>query len=632
MPGRRKSRGHRRLGRNDTTPRSADSRVFAGMKDRVLGPVAASTEGQERINLGGKKQRIALALLLANANRAISQDVMVDAIWNGQPPETGRRTLHTYISNLRKVVGDDIMRDGEGYVLRVAGDDLDALQFEAHVAQARSQAGTDPDKAADLLTDGLALWTGRPFGDLGFEPALVAQATRLNEERLAAQELRIDIDLGLGRHHEVIQELQALVKDQPYREALAGYLMLALYRSGRQAEALRVFTQTRDRLANELGIDPSAELQDLELRILTQDPDLTRPDSHQTGRSPTRTARGYEIYELIGAAGHGLRYRGFQSSIGREVCVLQLGGLVISTPEFIRRFEQDMKVVSRFEHPHLAPVFDYWRDPESAHLVTPFYRGGTLEATLTDRAWGLAAAVRLLDQIAGALAYLHRHGYTHGAVSAQTVLLDDEQNAYLADTGLGWLASEGDPDMSHDVYSLGALVLLALTGEKPEQLETLSTFRPDLPVELDHALARAMHPEPESRYERIDDLTRAVRRSVGLNVPTPSTVAHTASPRRNPYKGLRAFQEPDAADFHGRDALVGELMEAMSRTRMVTVIGPSGSGKSSVVRAGLTSTTRRSRRRIGSLADHRHVPWHPPLRGTGEGFAQGGSSPPFPPP
>lgn len=558
---------------------------ITAVKYRVLGPLTVSVDGQDQLSLGGRRQRTVLALLLANPNRVLSQDSMVEQVWAGQPPEKGVRTLHTYISNLRRVVGA-ISREGDGYILRVHDDEVDAQVFEDLATEARSRADSDPEVASRLLSEALALWTGSPFGDLQFEQGLIVEANRLSEARVDAQELRAEIDLDLGVHHDVVSELQAMVEEHPYRERVVGLLMLALYREGRQAEALRVYARARERLADELGIDPSSELQELELRILNQDPDLASIPATRTRKTTTRAARGYELHDLIGTTDLGNRYRGFQSSIGREVSVLAIERDSIREPRFIQRFESEMQMVSRFEHPNLVPVFDFWREPEQAFVVTPYYRGGSLATALVERTWGLAAALKLADQVADALSYLHRQGTIHGALEPSRVLLDDDLNAYLADTGVSALLGSAQGSVASDVQALGSLLFQTLTGEEPLGQQSLKARQPELPTELDHALARALHPDPDSRYERVVDLVRALRRSVGMDVlaaPTPEVQPE----HRNPYKGLRAFQEPDAHDFHGRDTLVGELVEATARARMVTVVGPSGSGKSSAVRAGL---------------------------------------------
>jgi len=555
---------------------------------RVLGPLAATT-GQARVELGGKRQRLVLAVLISNANRVIGQDALVDAVWNGDLPDSGARSLHTYVSQLRKALHGGIERDGEGYVLAVDPDQVDALRFEALVEEARSTVEEDAAGAAMMLRRGLGMWAGTAYGDLGFEPALFGEANRLAEERVAALELRFEVDLLLGRHEQTVSEIEALLQEQPYREHLAAMLMLALYRSGRQAEALRAYRNLRHRLVEELGIEPGQELQDLELRILEGDPALRAPSASLRVSSSDQFpgARGYEIHERIGTTEFGDRYRGFHGTMGREVGVLVIEQASANSPQFIRQFEAEMQTVSRFEHPHLAPVFDYWRDPSTAYVITPFYGGGSLATAIADEPLTLGGAIRLADHLSAALGFLHRQGYPHGAVSAGSVLLDEELNAYLADTGLPRILGHDRQDEADDVYQLGALVYQALALRRPGGALGVSKLRGDLPSELDHALSRALHPDPALRYQRVEELARALRQSAGLDFMAVPREPAPESRRRNPYKGLRAFQEADASDFHGRDALVEEMVEALTSSRLLAVVGPSGSGKSSVVRAGL---------------------------------------------
>jgi DNA-binding SARP family transcriptional activator/WD40 repeat protein len=566
--------------------------VGSPLEYRVLGPLAV-TSGASRVELGGKRQQLVLAVLLSRANRVIEQDSLVDIVWAGEPPGSGARSLHTYVSNLRKTLSGAIERDGTGYLLTIEPERLDALRFESLVDEARTTQAMDASRASALLRHGLGLWTGRPYGDLGFEPALYDEAKRLADERVAALELRFEVDLVLGRHELIVSEIEALLAEEPYREKVAGMLMLALYRSGRRAEALRVYRRTRERLIEDLGIEPGADLQDLELRMLDGDPSLKAQVAPlQIGSGDQlQGARGYEIHELVGDTEFGKRYRGFHGTLAREVGVLVIDEVLADSQQFIQRFEAEMQAVSRFEHPHLAPILDYWRDPQGAYVVTPFYRGSTLEAEIAERPLTLEGAIRLADQVSAGLGFLHRHGYAHGGVTASSILLDEESNAYLADTGLAKVLDERQPVEADDIYQLGSLVYRALTHRPPDG-SAISEWRSDLPSELDHAIARALHPEPALRYRRIEDFARAMRQSAGLDVVAAVGEVSVDVERRNPYKGLRAFQEADASDFHGRDALVEELVEALTSSRLVAVVGPSGSGKSSAVRAGLLPVLR----------------------------------------
>ena len=257
----------------DETGPLAEPAIIDGVEYRVLGPVTAVQDGVARA-LGGPRQRMVLAVLLASANRVVSQDALIEAVWAGEPPEAAKAALHSYVSLLRKELGGEILREGNGYRVVVAQDALDAFLFERLVAGARDAVATDPGVALATLREALGLWQGSPYGDLGSAPALVAEVSRLDELRLLAVEHRIDADLTLGNHAAVIGELEALIREQPYRERLRALQMLALYRSGRQAEALRAYQRARTLLGEELGIEPSPELRDLEQRILEQDPTL----------------------------------------------------------------------------------------------------------------------------------------------------------------------------------------------------------------------------------------------------------------------------------------------------------------------------------------------------------------------
>jgi DNA-binding SARP family transcriptional activator/ABC-type transport system substrate-binding protein len=245
----------------------------------VLGPLEVRGE-EGGLPLGGAKQRAALAILLLHANEVVSRDRLIDGVWGESPPATASSTLDTYVSRLRKVLHSDddrgrLLTRPPGYLLEVRDGELDLQVFELLFDQGRGalKAG-DPRAAADDFRDALALFNGAPLEDLGSAPFIRAEAQRLKELRLVALEERIDADLSLGRHRDLIGELQSLVARHPFRERFWAQLILALYRSGRQAEALVAFERARQRLADELGVDPSQQLQQLQQGILRQDPGL----------------------------------------------------------------------------------------------------------------------------------------------------------------------------------------------------------------------------------------------------------------------------------------------------------------------------------------------------------------------
>jgi DNA-binding SARP family transcriptional activator len=236
------------------------------MEFRILGPLEV-VDGGRTLPLGGPRQRALLVLLLTHANRVVSRDELIDELWADDAPDGARNALQYHVSRLRKALApnDALVTREPGYMIRVAPDELDLLEFERLRHSARD---APPEEAARLLRQALDLWRGPAHPEVA----------HLDELRLAALEQRIDADLSSGRHTDVVPELEPLVQDHPLRERLRAQLMLALYRSGRQAEALDVYRQTRQALIDQLGIEPSPSLQELERAILRHDPGLLPDD------------------------------------------------------------------------------------------------------------------------------------------------------------------------------------------------------------------------------------------------------------------------------------------------------------------------------------------------------------------
>jgi class 3 adenylate cyclase/DNA-binding SARP family transcriptional activator len=252
------------------------------MEFRVLGPLEVLEEGQA-LDIGGLKPRALLALLLLKANQVVSSDRLVDALWEEAPPETAVKALQVYVSQLRKVVGRDrIATRAGGYVLRVAPRELDLERFEELVARGDGES----------LREALSLWRGPPLADFAYDQFARREIARLEEMRVVALEERCAADLELGRHVELVGELSSLVELYPFRERLRSLLMLALYRSGRQAEALDAYQDARRALVDELGIEPTPRLRELEGAILRQDPalDLAVPGEPTATEAPPVTA------------------------------------------------------------------------------------------------------------------------------------------------------------------------------------------------------------------------------------------------------------------------------------------------------------------------------------------------------
>ena len=260
------------------------------MDFRILGPIEVWADGRPVV-LGGGQQRAVLALLLLDANRVVSSDRLIDQLWDGHPPATAATALQGHISALRKALGSDVIatrRPGYLFTLDPEQTDLgrfERLRGEARRALERGDAGTGGEK----LREALALWRGEALADVGFEPSIRGEAARLEDLRLATLEDRIDADLAVGRSADLVDELERLVAANPLREHLWGQLMLALYRAGRQADALDAYRRARRALVAELGLEPGPALRELERQMLAQDPALDpEPQPLARARAPDR--------------------------------------------------------------------------------------------------------------------------------------------------------------------------------------------------------------------------------------------------------------------------------------------------------------------------------------------------------
>jgi DNA-binding SARP family transcriptional activator len=260
------------------------------MEYRILGPLEA-LDGDRPISLGGTRQRAVLALLLLHGNETLTRDVLVDRLWGEDAPATAAKVLQNCVSALRKELPPETIRTvGGAYALKLGPDELDRDRFERLLGDGRNALADGAyEQAAELFRAALALWRGSPLADLSYESFTQDEITRLEELHVAAVEDRIDAELGLGRHEDAVPQLEALVARYPLRERPRGQLMLALYQSGRQAEALEVYRAARRTLMTELGIEPSRALQDLERSILAHDPALDATP-HRSAARPGRAA------------------------------------------------------------------------------------------------------------------------------------------------------------------------------------------------------------------------------------------------------------------------------------------------------------------------------------------------------
>jgi DNA-binding SARP family transcriptional activator/class 3 adenylate cyclase/tetratricopeptide (TPR) repeat protein len=273
------------------------------MDFRILGRLEVLDEGRA-LSLGGSKQRALLALLVLHANETLSTDRLIDALWAERPPATAAKTVQVHVSRLRKALaggeGSDpaalVATREHGYELRLDPERLDAHRFERLLAEGRGElAAGRPGPAASTLEQALSLWRGPPLADLAYESFAQREIARLEDMRVAAREELVEAKLALGRHAEVIGELERLVADHRYRERPRAQLMLALYRCDRQADALQAYQNARQTLVEELGIEPGERLRELERAILAQDPALAAPLGRDDGDAAPRGAAPAEL-------------------------------------------------------------------------------------------------------------------------------------------------------------------------------------------------------------------------------------------------------------------------------------------------------------------------------------------------
>lgn len=358
-----------------------------------------------------------------------------------------------------------------------------------------------------------------------------------------------------------------------------------------------------------------------------------------------KAVKSYEIADLLGQGGYGVVYRANQSAVLREVAIKVILPKYANSPEFIRRFESEAQVVARLEHPHIVPLYDYWREPDSAYLVMRYLRGGSLRDKIDLQGQlDVDATGKILEQVGSALTFAHRNGVIHRDVKADNILMDEDGNAYLGDFGIAkevgsdggggqgdivgtpaYLAPEqirgGEVGPHSDVYAFGIMLYEMLSGRRPFAELTLATLvykhlneplpmidhdELNLPPAFNSIIQKATAKDPEERYTDAQSLVREFHQTLRHGAATVEMSLEELDlsdfellETKNPYKGLRAFQQADAADFFGRTSMIQQvldrLQEEVVENNFLAVIGPSGSGKSSLVKAGVLPALRQGR-------------------------------------
>jgi DNA-binding SARP family transcriptional activator len=620
-----------------------------GMRFRVLGPLEVEADDGPVV-LGGPKERLLLALLLARPNQVVPVEMLVRGLWGEQPPPTAVKTLQSHVKRLRRALeparargaaGQVLITRAPGYLLRVAPGALDAARFEELTAKAgRALADGAAGAAGSMLREALGLWRGQAFEEFLDSDVVVAGADRLGGLRLVAVEDRLEADMRLGRHRELVAELEGLVRDQPLRERLWAQLLLALYRAGRQADALLAYQRARSVLVEELGIDPGAELRRLHAAILAQDPGLDLPPTAAGAPSPPLP----EALQPVGPPFVGrtaelawLRAAWTRADRGRGGMVLLAGGPGMGKTRLAAEFAREV-------HDQGGWVLYGRCGPEPNDPLQPFTQalvgwgaaGGDMPSVwqsptafgeglagllagrpdsavllvLDDLHLAQATALEALTAVVATAATrrllvlgVHRDEAAGGELAALVERLDpggaargrlgplnrDEVAKVLAIYGAEATARKatdpvlertgGVPLLVHQAAGDWAQARAAQqVGETARQIASSRSS-----LRVDHA---KFADEVVDLRELREHTQQVVRLATGQGLPGEGLEDRPAA-AVCPYKGLARFEPSDTEFFFGRERLVAELVTHLVGTGLVGVVGPSGSGKSSLVRAGL---------------------------------------------
>jgi WD40 repeat protein/DNA-binding SARP family transcriptional activator len=556
------------------------------MDFRVLGPLEVRSE-RGAVHLGGHKPRAVLAVLLLHANEPVSSARLVEAVWGEDETPELRKSLQVSVSRLRKALDDPeiVATKGKSYEVRVRPGELDAERFERLVEDGRrALASGQAEQASASLRESLALWRGPPLADLAVESFAETDIARLEEQRLAALETRVEADLAAGRHAALVGELRQLVADNPTRERLAGQLMLALYRCGRQAEALEAYRDARQTLVDEIGVEPGPELRRLHEAILRQDDSLEPPS-----RVPDlpRELDAATAPPLVGRYGElvWLRERWDRAQRGTGSLVTMTGAHGIGRSRLAAELAGDVHRLGG------TVLYAAGAGPPDATLAALKSAREATSPTLLV----VDDADRADDDVLAMLADLTRALPTMPVLALAT---GEHKEAFAPPDGdgaldLGPLDAEAVREIAApyasdpEVEEMPVEWLLKTSDGVPRRVHELASewARREAARRVDAVAGRTAAGRADLRsmeHELAGGVVELQRAEERLTL-----VGDKEAPVVCPFKGLAPFDVADAEYFFGRERLVAELVARLVGTSLLGVVGPSGSGKSSVVRAGL---------------------------------------------
>lgn len=601
---------------------------------RLLGRYEARLRDRS-IDLSSRPAQSLLAYLLLNPNQPIRREKLAGLIWPDSAESNARSSLRHALWRVRKSFDSDadayLRADDLTISLRLHPDDwVDVNLLETQIQD---------EVSSEVLIEIASAYGGELLPGF-YENWVTAERERLKAVFERKMDVLLERLVGESRWEEVIRWGEHWISlgftpEHAYRAIMVAHAAL-----GDLGKAAAVYQRGALALERDLGVKPSRQTREIYQGLMAG----TLKDVLPFARNKL-APRGYKLLQQIGAGSFGAVYRASHPEVEREVAIKVILPQYANNPDFVRRFETEAQIVARLEHPHIVPLYDYWREPDGAYLVMRYLRGGSLASNLEHGPLELAATLNMLDQLAAALATAHREGIVHRDIKPANILLDEAGNYYLSDFGIAKDTSanpsasssggiKGSPFYASpeqllgepvtprsDIYSLGLVLYQALTGKHPypgrsiaalierqlhEPLPLVTALRPEIPEEIDQVLQLATAKQPVERFQDAIAAVKAFQAAISGKSPA----VKPASPEpviENPYKGLRSFQEADAEDFFGRDAMVQHLLERLNSVennapsngntpgegRFLAVVGPSGSGKSSLVKAGLIPTLRR---------------------------------------
>ena len=627
----------------------------------LLGSFQADLNGRPIESFRTSKVQ-ALLICISTEPGPHSRELLMTRLWPGMPENSARHNLRQTLYHLRAIVPDSSIQN-EGNDRQMvpiflanrqaielnpeAAVTTDVHQFDQLIGGAMTHNHLDLlicGECGERLEKAVALYKGDFLADFylddssEFEEWAEIHRETYRRKALDALEALTTISWRRKAYAQAQSFAQQQLAIDNLREGAYRQLMESLALGGQREEALQVYENARRVLFEDLGMAPTKRTTDIYEKIVAGD--------LRFGTAEIQGIRGYELKDEIGSGAYGSIHRAVQLAVGREVAVKVIRRKLANNPEFIRRFEAEAQLVARLEHPYIVPLYDYWRDPDGAYLVMRYLRGGNLLAALEKGPWQIKPAAKMLEQISGALAAAHQQGIIHRDIKPANILLDESGNSFLTDFGIakdlaedGQLTATGaiigtpnylSPEQilnepvspQTDIYSLGAVLYETLTGEKlfPDSsvanllyshlnlpVPLVSESRPGFAPQIDLVIQKAMAKNPIDRYEDVQQMSADFQQAIhgGEWISEPAATQRLISNREveNPYKGLRAFQEADAEEFFGREALVQQIIKRMDPAyhengrkeeypRFLALIGPSGSGKSSVVKAGIIPALR----------------------------------------